>query len=175
MTTLREMIKRAKEAKEKGGAEYDQTVIEATKMFRELFKGDTGLPGKGIEGPAGPPGPSVKGPPGPAGPPGPPGETVIGPAGPEGPPGPPGEVKEEEMIGKALEIMKKEMPPDILTLEELEQRLSARDRSLWERIKALVAKAAQGQFRQTGGGTFIHVGPTAPDNPKLNQLWVDTS
>lgn len=86
------------------------------------------------------------------------------------------QIDQEELTKKIVSIIKED--PTLrsdLTIEELEARLSSNDKALWDRVKELVARAAQGQMRQTGGGTFIHVGPTPPDSPKLNQLWVDTS
>lgn len=58
----------------------------------------------------------------------------------------------KDMLKLLAAIALRKEPEPNLTLEQMEERLSARDRDLWQRIKALVAKAAQGQTRVVGGG-----------------------
>jgi hypothetical protein len=141
------------------------------KEFRQLFRGDKGEKGdRGERGEKGEKGDTIVGPQGPQGLKGERGESIIGPQGPQGakgdtgPQGPPG----PQAITPELN----------LSLEELEQRLAARDKSMWVKIKELVAKVAQSN--QTGGGgggggTVISIGPTPPSDPEENALWIDTS
>jgi len=88
----------------------------------------------------------------------------TGPTGPQGP-----AVDEHGVLarlkGFALDLIPIEVRKQVI---DMEGRLM---RGLEERM----AKIAQSLQRPPGGGTHIAIGDTAPNNPKENQLWVDTS
>jgi len=176
MTTVAEAIKLARAAKR---AREERTVKEVASALREKLRGQDGKTPteaeiiKIIEPLI--PDPVV----GPPGPPGKDGKSIVGPRGPQGKEGKQGRPGKdaplpdlELLIEKALVVLRKEIPDGNLSLEELETKLNRRDAELWQRIKKLVAKAAQGNSQIGGGGTFIHIGYTPPDDPKEDTLWI---